>query len=146
MTEYRAEENLGYLVNRAARLLSQRLARRIAPQGVSVAQWAVLLFLYQTDDRNQVELSRYVAVEPPTMVRTIDRMVRDGLVERRPDPKDARAVRITLTEKARGLRDPLMAASRATNAEVLAVFEKGEGERLLSDLRMLVGHLVADAD
>ena len=32
---------------------------------------------------SQAELSRVVAIEPPTMVRTIDRMVRDGLVDAR---------------------------------------------------------------
>lgn len=145
MTDYRPEEALGYLVNRAGRLMAQALARRLTPHGVSVGQWSVLLFLYQSDDRTQAELSRLVAIEPPTMVRTVDRMVRDGLVERRPHPKDARAVRIVLTEKARALRAPLLVASRAANADAMSVFGEAEGTQLLSELRVLVDHLSAEA-
>jgi DNA-binding MarR family transcriptional regulator len=141
VTDYQPEEGLGYLVNRAARLMAQALARRLSPYGVAVGQLPVLLFLYRADDRTQAELSRLVAIEPATMVRNIDRMVRDGLVERRPHPKDARAVRIALTEKARALRDPLFAASQAANAEAMSAFGEAERERLLSELRVLVDHL-----
>ncbi len=115
MTELRAEESLGYLTNRAGKLLLRAMTMKIGPYGVGVGQWLVLYYLYQQDGRSQADLGRLVAIEPPTMVRTIDRMVRDGFVERRPDPKDARAVRITLTQNAIDLREPLMAASKPCN-------------------------------
>lgn len=146
MTGYRPEESLGYVVNRAARMMAQGLARRIAPYGVGVGQWAVLLFLYQADDRSQVQLSRLVAIEPPTMVRTIDRMVRDGLVERRPHPSDARAVRIVLTPKAQALREPLLSASRAANADAMAALGTPAAEHLIGHLQALITHLAAEAD
>ena len=50
----------------------------------------------------QAQLARRVAIEQPTMVRTIDRMERDGLVTRTPDPNDRRASRITLTDRGLG--------------------------------------------
>src|SRR5438552_16797545 len=78
------EDSLGYLVNRTARLMADELAERIRPAGVAIGQWAVLLFLWARDGMTQAELSRVVAIEPPTMVRTIDRMARDGLVTRAP--------------------------------------------------------------
>ena len=146
MTEYRPQESLGYMVNRAARLMAQALARRIAPHGVVIGQWAVLLFLYEGDGRTQAELSRLVAIEPATMVRNIDRMVRDGLVERRPDARDRRAVRIVLTEKARVLRDPLVAASRAVNGDAMAAIGPAHGEQLLRHLQTLIEHLSTEVD
>jgi hypothetical protein len=76
------EDSLGYLVNRMARLMAHELAERIRPAGVAIGQWSVLLFLWARDGMTQAELSRMVAIEPPTVVRTIDRMVRDGLVTR----------------------------------------------------------------
>jgi DNA-binding MarR family transcriptional regulator len=36
------------------------------------------MFLWGGDGLSQAELARIVAIEPPTIVRTIDRMVRDG--------------------------------------------------------------------
>lgn len=93
------EDNLGYLLNRSARLMANELAERLRPAGVAIGQWSVLLFLWARDGLSQAELSRLVAIEPPTMVRTIDRMVRDGLVTRMPDSTDGRLSRIHLTER-----------------------------------------------
>ena len=87
------EDSLGYLVNRVARSIAHQLAEEIRPAGVAIGQWAVLMFLWARDGMSQADLSRLVAIEPPTMVRTIDRMVRDGLVIRIADPSDGRVSR-----------------------------------------------------
>jgi DNA-binding MarR family transcriptional regulator len=36
-------------------------------------------------------------IEPPTLVRHLDKLAREGLVERRPDPDDRRVVRVVVT-------------------------------------------------
>ena len=145
MTQFQPDDSLGYLVNRAARLMAAALGRRLAPYGVAIGQWAVLLFLYERDGRTQAELSRVVAIEPPTMVRTIDRMVRDGLVERRPDPGDARAVRIVLTDRSRELREPLLTAARAVNAEAMAVLGAQRTQQTRDGLRALIERFTGPA-
>ena len=113
------EDSLGYLVNRVARLMAHDLAERIRPAGVAIGQWAVLLSLWAREGMTQAELSRVVAIEPPTVVRTIDRMARDGLVIRAADPEDGRLSRIYLTERARSLRDELVPLAAAVNGEIL---------------------------
>lgn len=138
MTDFRSEDSLGYHVNRAARLMRQALGQRLAEHGVAIGQWAVLLFLYERDGRTQAQLSQVVAVEPPTMVRTIDRMVRDGLVERRPDPRDARAVRIVLTDRARALRPALMAAANDVNQTARDALGPAAAAQTMDHLRLLI--------
>jgi MarR family transcriptional regulator for hemolysin len=78
----------------------------------------------------QAELSRVVAIEPPTVVRTVDRMVRDGLVTRAPDPDDGRLSRIHLTERARSLRDELVPLAAAVNEEILDGLTASEARTL----------------
>ena len=124
------EDSLGYLVNRTARLMAHELAERIRPTGVAIGQWAVLLFLWARDGMTQAELSRVVAIEPPTMVRTIDRMVRDGLVTRALDPDDGRLSRIYLTERGRSLREELVPLAVAVNAEILNGLTANEARTL----------------
>ena len=124
------EDSLGYLVNRIARLMAHELAERIRPAGVAIGQWAVLLFLWARDGMTQAELSRVVAIEPPTVVRTIDRMVRDGLVTRAPDPDDGRLSRIYLTERAWSLRDELVPLAAAVNGEILNGLTANEARTL----------------
>ena len=131
------EESLGYLVNRAARLMARELAERLRAPGVGIGQWAVLLVLWAMDGATQAELARVVAIEPPTMVRTIDRMVRDGLVMRAADPRDGRVTRIHLTDRGRSLRDVLIPAAVAVNAQVggrLTAAESRTLHRLLAKL------------
>ena len=124
------EDSLGYLVNRMARLMAHELAERIRPAGVAIGQWAVLLVLWARDGMTQAELSRVLAIEPPTVVRTIDRMVRDGLVTRAPDPDDGRLSRIYLTERARSLRDELVPLAAAVNGEILNGLTANEARTL----------------
>jgi DNA-binding MarR family transcriptional regulator len=135
--EFVIEESLGYLVNRLARSMAGQLAEELRPTGVGIGPWAILLILWARDGVSQAGLSRSVAIEPPTMVRTIDRMVRDGQVTREPDPRDARVSLIFLTAKGRALRDDLVPKAVAVNAANLGRLtsrEAGELRRLLGKL------------
>jgi DNA-binding MarR family transcriptional regulator len=140
---YAIDDNLGYLVNRTARLMGQMFSRRLERHGVALAQWAILLFLYAVDGRTQRELSRLVAIEPPTVARTIDRMVRDGLVRREPHPRDGRATSIRLTPRALALRDELAAESMAGNAVAAQPLSDTELETLKTLLRRVIDGLTA---
>jgi DNA-binding MarR family transcriptional regulator len=138
--EFAIGDSLGYLVNRAARLMAHELAEALRPSGVGIGQWAVLLILWARDGAAQAELARHVAIEPPTLVRTIDRMVRDGLVTRAADPTDRRVSRIHLTARGRSLRDDLVPKAVAVNAATLARLTPSEGRTL----RRLLNKLIAE--
>ena len=140
--EFVIEDSLGYLVNRAARAMAHQLAEKLRPAGVGIGQWAVLLFLWARDGVSQAELSRVVAIEPPTMVRTIDRMVRDGFVTRVADPDDGRVSRIHLTARGRALRDELVPMAVAVNDKNLGRMTATEA----TTLRRLLGKLVAQSE
>jgi DNA-binding MarR family transcriptional regulator len=141
---YAIDDNLGYLVNRTARLMAQMYSRRLQRHGVALAQWAILLFLYAKDGQTQRELSRVVAIEPPTVARTIDRMVRDGLVRREPHPHDGRATRIRLTPRALALREELAVESMAGNEFAARVLSAEEQETLKALLRRVIDGLTGE--
>jgi DNA-binding MarR family transcriptional regulator len=132
------EDSLGYLINRAARAFASRLGNELRDFDVGIGQWAVLMHLWSTDGMTQAQLARRVAIEQPTMVRTIDRMERDGLVTRTPDPTDGRASRITLTERGSALRDQLVPLADGVNRAAEAGLTADE----LTELRRLLGKLV----
>jgi DNA-binding MarR family transcriptional regulator len=141
--EFVIEDSLGYLVNRVARSIAHELAEEIRPAGVAIGQWAVLMFLWAQDGMSQADLSRVVAIEPPTMVRTIDRMVRDELVTRVADPGDGRVSRIHLTDRGRSLRDELVPKAVTVNATTLGRLSTSEGRTLR---RLLVKLLEGTGD
>jgi DNA-binding MarR family transcriptional regulator len=137
--EFTIDDSLGYLVNRAARRLARDLADELRPLGVGIGQWAVLMFLWARDGMTQAELSRLVAIEPPTMVRTLDRMVRDGIVTRESDPQDGRLTRVHLTDRGRALRDELVPRAVAVNQAAEAALTTDEATTLRRALVKLIG-------
>jgi DNA-binding MarR family transcriptional regulator len=65
--------------------------------GISAPRLSVLSVLVFAGPRRIGELARIEQVEPPTMTKLVDGLVRDGLALREADPDDARAVRVRAT-------------------------------------------------
>ena len=67
--------------------------------GITPSQWSTLLAF---DDKNVLkmnELSKRLALATSTMTRMIDNLVKEGLVERKPDFADRRLVMVHLTKE-----------------------------------------------
>lgn len=135
------EESLGYLVNYAARAFGRELSPRLAAHGSRMGQWAVLMFLWAQDGQTQRELSRRVAIEDATMVRTLDRMERDGLVRRVRNPRDRRRINIFLTEKGWAMRDTLVPEAIEGNRSASRRLSEDEHRQLLDLLGRVIGAL-----
>lgn len=135
------EESLGYLVNYLAKLFAQIQTACIAPHGVYPGQWAVLMFLWVQDGQTQRELSRQVAIDEASMVRSIDRMERDGLVQRVRNKHDRRQMNIFLTEKGHSLRDQLIPCALVGNAVATRGFTESEQNQLSALLHRMIGSL-----
>ena len=71
--------------------------------GMSMAYYEVLLALSRASEQRMrmSELACAVFLSPSGLTRLVDRLVRDGLVERRPCDGDARAIYATLTDRGR---------------------------------------------
>jgi DNA-binding MarR family transcriptional regulator len=81
----------------AAIHLLRRLRVEDEALGISAPRLSVLSVLVFAGPRRIGELARVEQVEPPTMSRLVDGLVRDGLAVREPDPDDARAVQVRAT-------------------------------------------------
>jgi len=112
---------IGVAIAQIARRWRARLDQRIAPFGLTEARWLVLLSLARRGDGvTQKDLAARLAIEAPTLVRTLDWLQRQGFVERRAVPTDRRAKTIHLTDKARPLLLRIEAEAAAMRAEILA--------------------------
>lgn len=81
----------------AAIHLLRRLRVADEALGISAPRLSALSVLVFAGPMRIGELARIEQVEPPTMTRLVDGLVRDGLASREPDPDDARAVRVRAT-------------------------------------------------
>lgn len=138
-------ESVGYQVNHLGRLLAQALRVRIAGYGVVPGQFAQLLALYEQDGIPQNRLCDQVRIDQSTMAHTLQRMDRDGLIERTPDPADRRRALITLTERARALEAELIQAAHEVNAVATRGFTSDEVTTSLELITRMIGNLEADS-
>jgi len=102
----------GYMTNLAARLFTRELERQLAPTGIASAYMPVMFALANGGALSQKELAQRAAVEQPTMAATLNRMERDAMILRRPDPADGRSALVALT--------PLALGKVATVARIVA--------------------------
>jgi DNA-binding MarR family transcriptional regulator len=135
------EESLGYLVNFLARLFSQIHAACLAPHGVYLGQWGVLMFLWAEDGLSQRQLSRQVAIDEAAMARAIDRLERAGLARRVRNEHDRRQINIFLTDKGHSLRDELVPCALASNAVAIQGFTEAEQHQMTALLRRMIAAL-----
>ncbi len=99
--------------------------------GVNPTQAQVLALLSgQTQGLRAKEIAAQMAVAPPTVADTLAALDRKGLVTRSPDPADARAARVRVTDEGRRIgRLVAQAGSQVRNA--LAALDPAEQANLL---------------
>jgi MarR family transcriptional regulator for hemolysin len=112
---------LGITIGQISRRWRARLDARIAEYGLTEARWLALLALSRAGDgQTQKQLAARLAIEGPTLVRTLDWLEAEALVERREFAQDRRAKTLHLTPKARPLIQLIEAAATQVRAEILA--------------------------
>jgi len=87
--------------------------------GIYVGQEMILLQLGNEEGVPQSQLATCSGVEAPTMTKMLQRMERAGMIERRPDPADARVSLVYLTEQGRALVQPILTIWRDLEAQTL---------------------------
>lgn len=130
-----------HLANNLARLLEEKLRKRIAPLGIVPGQFPALLALWERDGLTQKELLAMLDIEQATLANTLTRMERDGLVIRKEHPKDARARTIHLTLKGRSIRDSAYRIAIQINKEMLADLSEEETQAFLDYMRRVIGSI-----
>ena len=129
------------LFTQAAKLLREAADEGMSRHGVRVGQHIVLSVLWEQDGLTPGEIARRLGTTTPTIVNTATRMEEAGLIVRRPDPADARLVRLYLTHRARAVREPVRAARAALEQRATATLTDAELDQLRSALTKIIAQL-----
>ncbi|UXN74455.1 MarR family transcriptional regulator [Devosia sp. A8/3-2] len=140
------ETSAGYMTNLAGRLFLRELERQLAPIGLTPAHMPVLLALEKGEALTQKTLAERARVEQPTMAATLNRMERDGLVERRVNPWDGRSMLVQLTPLAREKLPSVERAATALNTLVLDQLLPDERVQYFALLRKVISVLEAQEE
>jgi MarR family transcriptional regulator, transcriptional regulator for hemolysin len=133
---------IGLLLATTSKAVGRAFNDALAAQGGSIPIWLILNALKSGRRRSQLELARNVGIEGPTMTRHLDGLEQSGLVERKRDPLDRRAVQVQLTRAGHALHGRLLKAVIAFNQQLRTGLSGDDVEtlrRVLGRLRENVG-------
>jgi DNA-binding MarR family transcriptional regulator len=115
--------------------MARDLDNLMIEQGISLALWPTLMCLCEEYGVTQKEISQKARVESSTTTRTLDKLEKLGLAERRPDPKSRRSLRIYLTKKGRKLEPQITPLPMQVNQKYLAGLAPEERNQLIKLLQ-----------
>jgi DNA-binding MarR family transcriptional regulator len=113
--------------------------RVVSRWNLTLPQFEVLAELARADAGGFtfVELSRLLLVTSGNLTGIVDRLEEQKVVERRPDAKDRRVIRVALTDKGRRVTDHMLPAHAADIEEILSFMPRAA----LTELSDLLGKL-----
>lgn len=113
--QYDFDQSLGFWVCGMAHALRREMNLELAREGITYRQWEVLVCL-AFGDTTQTEIANRLGIEAPTLVGVLERMERDGWLERTGCPEDRRKKRIAPTRQAAAVWNRMVACAHRVRA------------------------------
>ena len=135
---------LGRQLALAAKATRAEFDARLAEVGGSLTAFVVLRLADEAPgglELSQRQLAERMGVEAPTMVRHLDRLEKEGLIERRRDARDRRVTRITVTPAGSRRLGVLRKVADAMDVEILTLLGPETYRVLASALDRLQEHM-----
>ena len=137
---------VGYFVREASRSYARALQVVFVEHGVTLPQFFYLRVLWNGDGISQATLSGRIGTDRATASFVLTTMEKQGMIVRRPDPRDRRKTNIFLTPRGRRLRLPLLRVANRVNDRATRGLAAAQVEQLKSALETIVGNLQPPAE
>ena len=132
---------LPYLLNRAGARIASAFNDEMRRLGTSLQAWRVLAALREKDGRRMGDLSATTSIEVSTLTRLVDNMEKEGLLARRRDASDTRAVLVQVTPAGKQLTRRIVPIAERYEKVALKGFGGAEAEALKAALRRLYANM-----
>ena len=126
MSELPEVETLDFLFAQICKLKHARVQALLEGIGLYRGQPPVLRALWAQDGLTHTDLARSLEVQPATITKMINRMEKNGFVQRRQDPDDQRVSRVYLTEAGRAVQEDVRQVWRTLEQEAFGGFTMEE--------------------
>ncbi|KAA1176135.1 MarR family transcriptional regulator [Marinobacter salinexigens] len=102
MSTHELKPSIGGALGRIHRLWRQAITSAVSPLELTESRWAVMVHLdHLGDGCSQTALATALAIEMPSLTRTLNQLEDQNLIERRISPNDRRAHTLWFTENGR---------------------------------------------
>jgi MarR family transcriptional regulator for hemolysin len=137
---------VGLRLARSSKAIGYAFNAALAEAGGSLPVWLVLSSLSSADWPTQVDLANALGIEGATLTKHLDGLEEAGLVRRRRDSADRRAMRVELTDEGRALHSALLGVVIAFDKRLRSGLTEPELARLDEVLRQLEENVRTTSD
>ncbi|MBQ6824811.1 MAG: MarR family transcriptional regulator [Clostridia bacterium] len=107
------------LINELSKLFNDQMRQKTEAMGMAEGWRRMLFHLAHNDSLTQLELARRTHLSTPAVSVTLQKMEAEGLVTRKADPNDQRAIRVQLTEQGKEADRKVVGAIHETEDKML---------------------------
>lgn len=106
--------------------------------GLTEQQWRVLRVLWEIDGTALLDLAHITHIPAPSLVGVVDRLARNGLVERRRSDADRRVVYVHATDEGKRLEKKVRPEVVRAYSELQALMDPDSWDQLIADMESLI--------
>lgn len=131
-------DHTGYWMRMVSNAVSQDFGRKVAGEGVTVAEWAFLRALFDREPTAPTALAEKMGMSRGAISKLADRLLAKGLIARNGNKTDRRAQVLSLTEEGRARVPVLARLADENDADYFGVLNEEERKALDRILAILV--------
>ncbi|WP_345991699.1 MarR family winged helix-turn-helix transcriptional regulator [Sulfurimonas sp. HSL-1716] len=126
---YMLKDSIGYRINLVATTLKTNFTKLLRPSfGIAAEQFATLKIISEDNEVTQTQIAELLGKDKTTVGRSIDSLLKKGLLAREDIENDRRANRIFLTPKAENILGSAIPLAQKFNETVKSRLSKEEIE------------------
>lgn len=105
---FNLDDCIGIITSRGTKEIVDAFNHKLALHDITRVQWIALYYIGEDEGITQKDLSDKMNIKESTVARLIDRMEKEGTVERIKNSKDRRVTKLHLTEMGKEKREAVM--------------------------------------
>ncbi len=134
---------LGTLASAVRRRLKHVVTAQIAPYGITLQQFWVILVLLEQGPQSLHPLAKQVWMDDPTASRVVKAMAERGLVHTQPDPRHGRRILISLPPASLPLAQELQTLATGIRGQVVAGMSPDHQAAMRLGFNLMISNLDA---
>ncbi len=96
-------DDIEFLICDTALLWRRLLNSQTKSIGISNIERRIIINVERLPGATQIEIANLLEIEPQNLIRPLDKLVAENLIEKRPDPKDRRSNSLFITQQCRAV-------------------------------------------
>lgn len=137
---------VGPRVNCLSRMIRIKFNEVLKEEGLFSGQHHIIMLLFHNDGQTVGEIAKHLGIAPATASVSIKRMEKSGFIQRKADDKDARTVKIFLTDKGGAVMEHICEKMNAQEKRITACLDEKEVSQLSDILDKIIENIIEQGD